>query len=132
MQMELTLLSGRSWQQGASMEGPGKHSEEYQKAVAICELVPGDLEKLGINDGDIVKLSNPRTGVFVHVWARESTGKHDGSLFMPMGLWVNILVEGDTGGTGMPDFNTVKLEVESAPGAKVLTLKELLASQKNS
>ncbi|MFX0115157.1 MAG: molybdopterin dinucleotide binding domain-containing protein [Candidatus Hodarchaeota archaeon] len=129
--MELTLLSGRSWQQGASMEGPGKDSEEYQKAVAICELDPKDLNQLGIKDGDVIKVTNPRTGAFVHVWARESTGKHEGSLFMPMGLWVNILVEGDTGGTGMPDFNTVKLKVEADSEAKVLTIKELLETQKN-
>ncbi|MHA2498690.1 MAG: molybdopterin dinucleotide binding domain-containing protein [Candidatus Hodarchaeales archaeon] len=130
MPMELILLSGRSWQQGASMEGPGKNSEEYQQAVAICELVPADLERLGIKDGDVVKVANPRTGAYVHVWARESTGKHEGSLFMPLGLWVNVLVEGDTGGTGMPDFNTVKFTVESDPKGKVLPIRELLESQK--
>ncbi len=126
MGIELTLLSGRTWQQGAAMEGPGKASREYKEAVAICELDPTDLEKLGIKDGDIIKISNPRTGDNVHVWAKESTGKHPGSLFMPMGLWINILVEGDTGGTGMPDFNTVQLVVESDPSGTVLSIRELL------
>jgi len=112
------------------MEGPGKDSEEYQKAVAICELDPADLKQLGIKDNDVVKVTNPRTGTSVHFWARESTGKHEGALFMPMGLWVNMLVEADTNGTGMPNFNTVRLEVEADPKGEVLTIKELLAVQR--
>jgi len=49
---------------------------------------------------------------------------------MPMGLWVNMLVEADTNGTGMPNFNTVRLEVEADPKGEVLTIKELLAVQR--
>ena len=44
MTEDFILITGRTWQQGATMEGPGKMSTPYQEAVALCELDEKDME----------------------------------------------------------------------------------------
>jgi len=46
--MEATLLTGRTWKQGAGME-IGRDSEEYAKAIAICEIGREDMKKIGVH-----------------------------------------------------------------------------------
>jgi|Deesub1362A_J573_1020465.scaffolds.fasta_scaffold00016_164 formylmethanofuran dehydrogenase subunit D len=125
MSLEVKLITGRTLHQGASMERLGKESEEYTKSVAVCEMDPADMEKLGVKEGDIVKVATDSGEVFL--WAAKSRqAPHEGTIFIPMGPWANALVDAGTNSTGMPDFKGVKARVEPAPEGKVLNAVELV------
>jgi formylmethanofuran dehydrogenase subunit C len=47
-------------------------------------------------------------------------------IFMPCGLWVNVICGSNTDSIGMPTFRGFTVEVEPALGESVLTLDELL------
>ena len=65
--IEVTLITGRTIGQGITIDE--KCEEEYVKEVAICELNVKDMEKLGIKDGDVIRVSTQEGEVFVFVKA---------------------------------------------------------------
>ncbi len=122
--IKVTLLTGRTIDQGTTKEH-GKLSDEYRESVAICEVDPNDLKKLGIKEGSNVKISSDY-GVVV-VKAKESKrGPHPEIVYMPYGLWANIIVNPQTHGTGMPSFKGIAAEIQPASEEKVPTLPQLL------
>lgn len=122
--MEVTLLTGRTWRQGAGME-IGRNSENYAKAVAICEIGEEDMKKIGVHEGEPVKLTSEFDSVVVRATKAENP-PYPGVIFVPMGLWSNRLMGYLTGTTGMPHFKGIKVKIEAAPGEKPLTIKELV------
>ena len=123
--MNFILLTGRTWMQGAAMEGPGKRSSEYQTACAVCYFDPEDLKTLGVEDGNNIEIT--REGRSVVVTARLSEdAPHKGKVFVPLGPWANILVDADTGGTGMPMYKGLSVEISSTTAKPVLTVDDLL------
>lgn len=122
--MEVTLLTGRTWRQGAGME-IGRNSEEYAKAVAICEIGEEDMKKIGVREGEPVKLISEYGNVVVRATKAENP-PYPGVVFVPMGLWSNRLMGYLTGTTGMPHFKGIKVKIEAAPGEKLLPIRELV------
>ena len=123
--IEVTLITGRTIEQGETME-ISKLSDEYTKATAICELDAEDMTQLGIKDGDNVKVSSD-TGSVILV-ARDATqGPHQGIAFIPMGPWANSITGTGSDSTGMPPFKGFKVKIEPAGSEKVLSAKELIA-----
>ena len=51
--IKVIVTSGRTLGQGRAME-KGKLTEDYEKAVAVCELDSTAMEFLGIENGEIV------------------------------------------------------------------------------
>ena len=122
--MKVTLLSGRSLGQGRS-KVIGKFSEEYLRNVAVCELNPEDIKSLGISPGQNVKVTT-KTGSVVVRSAIASQASQRGIVFMPYGLWVNMLIPAETRGTGMPSMKGVEAEVTAAPDEKLMDLRSLV------
>ena len=121
---DFILITGRTWQQGATMEGPGKMSALYQEAVALCELDEKDMELIGIKDSEHVKITSKYSSVVIK--AKISTSQpHVGQVFIPLGPWANILVGPETHGTGMPSYKGIKVKIEKTDNP-VLDIKQLL------
>jgi formylmethanofuran dehydrogenase subunit D len=122
--LKVTLLSGRSLGQGRS-KGVGKFTEEYLRNVAVCELNPEDVKSLGISPGQNVKVTT-KTGSVVVRSAVASQKSQAGVVFMPYGLWVNMLIPADTYGTGMPSMKGIEAEISAAPDEKLMDLRSLI------
>lgn len=120
---KITLLTGRTIYQGVGKEY-GKMSEEYFKSVAICEIDPNDMKKLGIKANDNVKITTKFGSVVVRAVESLRT-PHPRSVFMPYGAWVNLVIDSRTDGTGMPTFKGIPVAIESTRD-NILTLRELL------
>jgi len=123
--LNVTLLTGRTLRQGQGKEY-GKLSERYWKSVAICEIDPEDLNRMGIKDGKPVKITTKHGSVAVRA-VKSLRGPHAGKIFVPYGPWASVIVDSETHGTGMPSFKGTPAVLEPAgDGEKVLTLQELL------
>jgi len=123
--LNVTLLTGRTLRQGQGKEY-GKLSERYWKSVAICEIDPDDLKKLGIKEGKPVKVTTPHGSVAVRA-VKSMRGPHPSKVFIPYGPWASVIVDPKTHGTGMPSFKGTQAVVEPASNSeKVLSLQELL------
>ena len=110
----LKLVTGRSLGQGRGKE-EGKFSKTYIENVCICEFDPDDAEKLNIKPDDVVEVSS-RYGS-TRVKARVlSYPSHPGIIFIPYGPWANSLTSPSTGGSGMPDFKGLEVDVEKVEG----------------
>jgi formylmethanofuran dehydrogenase subunit D len=116
--IKLNLISGRTIQQGVSMEG-GKEKPAYRNACGIIEIDPADFKKLGAWRNTNVRVTSEFGSVVVK--AIEATqGPHPGLGWIPMGPWANQLVNPDTYSTGMPTFKGTPVEVEAASDEEVL------------
>ena len=125
--LELTLVTGRTWRQGATMEGEGgKESPEYEKEISYCLLDEEDMAKIGVKDDDIIKAERNSKSVILRAKKSEHS-PHHGIAFIPLGFYANILVNSDTTGTGMPSFKGVPVTISPAPTEQVSSIKDLLA-----
>lgn len=118
--LTLTLITGRTLNQGRGRE-EGKFTELFYKSTAVVELDPEDFKKL--NPTGNVKVKTDYGEVVVQ--PVQSSTRHPGIAFIPMGPWANIVIDPNTRGSGMPTFKGVKaiVEVTSEP---ILKLNELL------
>ena len=121
-EIEVTLISGRTADQGASLE-IGKTSDEYRESVAIIELSKKDAEELGLSEGDPVEVKTDYGSVIVK--SKISEKLDPGLSFMPYGPWVNQVIGSETKGTGMPDYKGVQVTISPAKSASILTVEEL-------
>jgi formylmethanofuran dehydrogenase subunit D len=102
----------------------GRYSEEFQKASALVFLDKGDMETLGINDGERVKLENDVGSVVVSAKASVEEG-HPGVAFMTNSPWANQLVPDQVCQTSIPDFKKIKAKV-SPSGEELTKIEDLL------
>jgi formylmethanofuran dehydrogenase subunit D len=122
--LKVTLLTGRTIEQGAGKER-GKSSKEYVESVSVCFMDPEDMKKLGVKDGVNVQVSTAFGSVVVKA-KKSLRAPHPGVIFIPYGLWANVVVDPETHGIGMPSFKGIPATVEPAPDKPVLGLEELL------
>jgi len=123
--LNVLLLTGRTLRQGQGKEY-GKLSERYWKSVAICEIDPEDLKKLGIKENSPVKINTDYGSVVVRA-VKSLRAPHAGRVFVPYGPWASIIVNPSTQGTGMPSLKGIEARIEPAAGEeKVMTLPELI------
>lgn len=122
--INVNLISGRTIQQGVSMEA-GKEKEDYMKSCGIIELDAADIAALGIWKNSNVRVTSDFGSVVVK--AIEATqGPHPGLAWIPMGPWANMVVSTNTYSTGMPTFKGTRVTVEPAEDEKVLNSIELV------
>lgn len=122
--IEVTLITGRSINQGEAMEA-GKELDIYTNSAGVCELDPKDMEKLGASEGETLRISTSTGEIFVKA-AKSKQHPHEGIAFIPMGPWANAVVDSDTSSTGMPSFKGIAAKIELAKDKKVLSAKELV------
>ena len=114
MAIRVNLITGRSIQQGVSMEA-GKARPAYTDAF----------KKLGAFRNTNVRVTSKYGSVIVK--AVEATqGPHPGVAYIPMGPWANMVINPNTYSTGMPTFKGTPVEVEIAKNEPVFSSLELV------
>lgn len=124
MTLKVTLITGRTINQGANLEN--KTSSDYMEATANCELNSKCVGLLG-KPGSNVRVTTKYGDVVVKI--KENNGNPDNIAFIPMGPWANAVVDPDTKGCGMPGFKGIQAELEGTSD-KILLMKELIARYK--
>jgi len=122
--LQVTLLSGRTIDQGTTKER-SKLSNEYRESVAICEIDPDDLKELGVKENSNVRVTTKQGSVVVKA-KKSKRGPHLKIVYMPYGIWANIIVNPRTHGTGMPSFKGIPAEIQPAPTENVPDVPQLL------
>jgi formylmethanofuran dehydrogenase subunit D len=122
--ISLNLITGRTIQQGVSMEG-GKNKPAYTDACGIIELDPVDIKRLQVYRNTNVRVTSDHGTVVVK--AVEATqGPHPGVAYIPMGAWANAVVDPNTYGMGMPTFKGTPIQVSVATNEPVLGSVQLV------
>jgi len=122
---DLTLLTGRTINQGVALEG-GKNTRENVRAAGICTFDKNDFTKLNCLVGTPVKVITDFGEVLVYSTISEE-GPHPGIIFIPMGPWANQVINPGSQSTGTPTFKGVKAKVEVVKNGKVLDAVQLIS-----
>jgi len=122
--LKVTLVSGRTAQQGVGLE-EGKTSDNYVKSVNHVQLCPEDAAKMKLQEDGAVSVET-RHGSVVVYW-RPSKELESGMAFFPYGPWANQVYGYETEGTGMPLFKGIEATMAPAKG-KVKSIEELVKS----
>ncbi len=111
MSKKMILVPGRSSKQGTTLN-QGKLKDEYTAVTSTLEMNTNDMEKLGLVDGDAVRLSNDTGHVTVRCIGKKPEDLPAGMLFIPYGPPSSCLMASDTAGSGMPLSKQIEVEVE--------------------
>jgi len=103
------LNTGRTVPQGTAVEHKG--SDAYRAVASACFLNPVDMMVLGIEDGARIRITTP-TG-YVVLSARSAEGVTRGEVFVTIGPYANHIISSETHGTGMPDYKSQTVDVET-------------------
>ena len=87
------------------------------------QLCPEDGEKLGLKEGDRVKVTTDFGAVTV-AWVQEK-GLDSGMVFFPYGPWANQVYSSMTGSTGMPIMKGIPAKIEPTD-EKILSIEEIV------
>ena len=105
------LIPGRTSRQGTSLN-EGKETEEYLEETGTLQVSPADMKRLGLKDGDRVRLRSEHGRVEVPCRASKGDELPPGVLFIAYGDCSSRLMGGDTHGTGMPDSKGIDVTLE--------------------
>ncbi|NCN64605.1 MAG: tRNA CCA-pyrophosphorylase [Candidatus Altiarchaeum hamiconexum] len=121
----MKLITARTLKQGMAME-ESKISQTYQNICATGFLNEKDIAKSDMKEGELIKAKT----AYGEVVVKCSKGVIDeGNLLIPMGPWANIIIGGNTNGTGMPDFKGIDVRI-SKTDEKILDVKEIIQKLK--
>jgi formylmethanofuran dehydrogenase subunit D len=107
----MLLIPGRTSKQGTSLN-TGKTSAEYVDVTTTVEMNSEDMVRLGLKDGDPVRLRTSVGATVVRCKPRKPSELPAGLLFMAYGPASSELIGGETQGTGMPISKGFDVEVE--------------------
>ena len=106
------LIPGRTSEQGCGIS-EGKFLDKYQEQINNLQVAPGDMERLGLAEGDRVRLTTDLgQQVEVSVIQAKADELPEGLLFIPYGDISSQLMGGDTHGSGMPTSKGIDVELE--------------------
>ncbi len=108
--MKAILVTGRTLGQGLGLE-IGKFSDIYYRNVATCEMNRDDMERLGVREGGLIRVSSDLDSIVLRV-LKSFEEIPPGVIFAPYGPWINRIMRPETHGTGMPSFKGIEVEVE--------------------
>lgn len=111
--MDIILNTGSTVYQGALIKGGNKFTEAYMREAAYCNIHPADFEALG--RPWYVRLTNSY-GDSVIVRARKTDTQQKGEVFVPRGIWANVVVTPETESTGSPRYKNLPIKIEKAEG----------------
>jgi formylmethanofuran dehydrogenase subunit D len=105
---KLMLIAGRSLKQGTGMN-IGKESAEYRQAVSTMEMNREDMARLGLVEGDALKVKASGGEAVVYCKGGDLPA---GMAFIAYGPMSSQLMEQETHGSGMPNSKGFEVEVE--------------------
>jgi formylmethanofuran dehydrogenase subunit D len=107
----MILVPGRSSKQGTSLN-KGKLKDEYIEVTSTVEINEDDMKRLGLENGDQVRLSNKTGETIVSCVGKKGTDLPEGMLFIPYGPPSSQLMDSDTAGSGMPMSKHMEVKIE--------------------
>jgi formylmethanofuran dehydrogenase subunit D len=105
------LIPGRTSDQGCGIS-EGKFREKYQREINTLQVAPADMKRLGLAEGDRVRLTSQQRQVEVAVTPAKADELPEGLLFIAYGDISSQLMGGDTHGSGMPTSKGIDVELE--------------------
>ena len=105
------LIPGRTSKQGVGIN-EGKFGETYIQETTQLQVAPEDMERLGLEPGDMVRLTSADGQVEVEVKAARAGELPSGLLFISYGDISSRLMGGETHGSGMPTSKGLDVELE--------------------
>ncbi len=105
------LIPSRSSRQGTSLN-EGKYTAEYIDEVGTLQVAAGDMQRLGLKDGDRVRVWNEFGEIVVPCKSAKGDELPDGLLFIAYGEMSSRLMGGDTHCSGMPDSKGMDVHLE--------------------
>ncbi|MGF1612094.1 MAG: molybdopterin dinucleotide binding domain-containing protein [Kiloniellales bacterium] len=115
MAERMVLVAGRTSKQGTSLNA-GKLAGEYIEVTSTSEMNADDMARLGLTNGDRVRLRSAAGEVVVRCTSRDPADLPSGLLFIPYGPLSSQLMGSDTALSGMPLSKNLEVEVEPLPG----------------
>ena len=109
------LIPGRTSRQGTTLN-EGKHTDGYIEEISTLQVAPEDMQRLELEDGDLVRVYNDVGEFTVPCKAARGDELPPGMLFISYGDNSSRLMGGDTHGCGMPDSKGLDVFLESIPG----------------
>jgi formylmethanofuran dehydrogenase subunit D len=105
------LIPGRTSDQGCGIS-EGKFQEKYQTEINTLQMAPADMERLGLANGDRVRLTSEQGQVEIAVTPAKKAELPEGLLFIAYGDISSRLMGGDTHGSGMPTSKGIDVHLE--------------------
>jgi len=111
--MDILLNTGSTVYQGAIIKGGNKFTEGYTREAAYCNINPEDFEALG--KPWFVRVTNEYNDSVV-VRAKKTNTQQKGEVFIPRGIWANVVVTPWTESTGSPRYKNLPVKIEKCEG----------------
>ncbi len=111
MAEEFILIPGRTSRQGTTLN-EGKYTDGYLDEIGTLQICTEDMQRLGLSDGDQVRMWNEHGEVTVPCKTSRGDELPPGLLFISYGLWSCELMGGETHGSGMPDSKGLDVFLE--------------------
>ena len=105
------LIPGRTSKQGAGIS-EGKFKENYQSEINALQVNPDDMQRLGLQDGDRVRLTSENGQIEIQIKESPKDELPAGLLFLAYGNMSSQLMGGDTHGSGMPTSKGIDVTLE--------------------
>jgi formylmethanofuran dehydrogenase subunit D len=105
------LIAGRTSQQGCGIS-EGKFRETYTSETRRLQVPPQDMKRLGLVDGDQVRVTSEWGQIDVQIAAAKGDELPPGLLFIAYGDLSSRLMGGDTHGSGMPTSKGLDVTLE--------------------
>jgi formylmethanofuran dehydrogenase subunit D len=105
------LIPGRTSEQGCGIS-EGKFAEKYQAETGTLQVAPQDCARLGLAEGDRVRLVSETGQIDVPITAAKPGELPSGLLFIAYGDLSSRLMGGDTHGSGMPTSKGIDVTLE--------------------
>ncbi len=105
------LVPGRTSRQGAGIS-EGKFKANYQEEINTLQVAPADMKRLGLGEGDRVRVRSTWGQIEIAVTAAKADELPPGILFLAYGDQSSRLMGGDTHGSGMPTSKGLDVTLE--------------------
>jgi formylmethanofuran dehydrogenase subunit D len=111
MSETFVLIPGRTSKQGCGIS-EGKFTEGYLSETTVLQVCPADMQRLGLANGDRVRLASETGAIDVAVAAAKGDELPPGVLFIAYGDLSSRLMGADTHGSGMPTSKGLDVTLE--------------------
>ena len=111
MSQNFILIPGRTSRQGCGIS-EGKFGENYQSEIRVLHVNPTDMQRLGLADGDRVRVTSDHGQIEVATKPAAADELPEGVLFLAYGDLSSRLMGGDTHGSGMPTSKGLDVRLE--------------------
>ena len=105
------LIPGRTSRQGCAIS-EGKFKDAYLEEISRLQVSPEDMQRLGLSEGDRVRLTSEDGQVEVAVIPSKKGELPPGLLFIAYGDASSRLMGADTHGSGMPTSKGIDVQME--------------------